>query len=138
MSPAGAGRRGDVVRRARDRQDGAPLAKVPTLADVAQRPDLIDELPTSGCAALIVQAGVIQQRLAARIAVAPPPVTFSATPEILTAKTAAARLGIARPTLYRKVRTDPDYRALLVDNGARPLRCDVKKLDALLRRSAVP
>ena len=53
---------------------------------------------------------------------------------LLAVHEAASRLGMKAATLYRRHKTDPAIRALVVDNGTRKLLFSPQKIEAFLRR----
>ena len=53
---------------------------------------------------------------------------------LLDVHQAASRLGMKTATLYRRHKTDPAIRALVVDNGTRKLLFSPQKIEAFLRR----
>jgi len=117
-----------------ERLDGATAAVgVPSLAEVAARPDLIEQLPLDVCESLVVQAATLEVRLMMRIARAGAAAS-SAGAELLDVNAAARLLGLAPDTLYRKVRHDPAYRSLTVNNGTDRVLLDPRKVKVFITR----
>ena len=106
---------------------------VPSLADVVARPELIEHLPPEVCETFIGQAATLQTRLVVRIARAGVAVS-TAGAELLNVNAAARLLGLAPDTLYRKVRHDPAYRSLTVNNGTDRVLLDPRKVKAFITR----
>ncbi len=109
------------------------ISPVPTLDAIVKQPDLVEHLPLDACEHLFVQAATLQARLVTRIARAGA-VPADGSGDLLDAQTAAKLLGLARDTLYRKVRRDPAYRAMTVDNGTDRIVFDPQRVKAFTKR----
>ena len=115
-----------------DRSPASPVVVgLPSLDDLVTRPDLVEHLPIDTCENLAVQAATLQARLLTRIARAG---ATASTVDLLDVKAAAKLLGLAPDTLYRKVRRDPSYRSLTVDNGTDRVVFDPRKVKAFITR----
>lgn len=108
------------------------VADVPTLAQLAAKPELIDELEPAVCAAMVIEAGALVAHLGARVALAPA-VTVDATPEdrLLTIAEAAAKLHIHPATMKRKLRDLP-YNAAAVVLSRTCVRVSAHRLEQIL------
>jgi hypothetical protein len=113
--------------------DSPVVVGLPSLGDLVTRPDLVEQLPVDACETLAIQAATLQARLLTRIARADARVSAGST-ELLDVKAAAKQLGLAEDTLYRKVRRDPSYRAMTVDNGTDRVVFDPRKVKAFIAR----
>lgn len=111
------------------------LSPVPTLAQVAERPELIDELQPRAVAAVILQAQALITRAATRIAVAPVAVGEAQRAEdrVLAVAEAAGVLGISPFTLRHRAKTT--YRSLVVMRGRR-LGFSARRIQDLIRHRA--
>jgi hypothetical protein len=104
---------------------------MPTLADVAARPELADHLPGSTAGLLALEATALVLRLTVRAVVAPPRLASDAPDTTLTTRQAAEMLGMRVITLHHKAHQDP-WRTLRVDNGTRLLRWSRRRIEAFL------
>lgn len=99
---------------------------VPTLADLAARPELVDQLPGGPMvAALSAQAATLAYRLAMRAACAPMIVAdvpdVDEGPERLTLREAAAFLRLSQSSVAKLARTDLALRRCVARTGTRRL-----------------
>ena len=109
----------------------------PTLADLADHPELIDALPGGPLvAALSAQASALAYRLAMRAACAPMIVDEprALVPEATDLQGAAKIIGLSSSTLATKARHDIAYRRLLVRTGTRRLLFPVEACREFVRR----
>jgi hypothetical protein len=104
---------------------------LPTLSEVAARPELADHLPGSTAGLLALEATALVQRLTVRAVVAPPRLATEADDRLLDTRRAAEMLGMSVSSLQHKARQDP-WRGLLVDNGTRLLRWSRRRIEAFL------
>jgi hypothetical protein len=111
----------------------ASLVAVPTLAEVAADPRLIERLPAPVCGALSAQASALAYALATRYAIAAQPATLAPADadELVDLADAARRLGMARSTLAKRVGREP-YRDLIVRNGTRRLLFSTERIRTFL------
>jgi len=104
----------------------------PTLAEIFQRPELIDGLSPAVCGALVIQAAGLQERLGVRMATALVPVPIPAADELLDLAAAARLLNISLRTLRNRTTREP-YRSLRVNNGTRYVRFSAARIAAYIR-----
>src|SRR5438046_4209157 len=116
-----------------DTVPAAAAVGVPSLTEVVAQPALIAHLPREVCESLVVEAATLQARLLTRIARAGAAVNTAAA-ELLDVNEAARLLGLAPDTLYRKVRHDPAYRSLTVDNSTDRVVLDPRKVKVFITR----
>jgi hypothetical protein len=109
----------------------------PTLAEIAARPELVEQLPGAVAGLLAVEANGLVQRLTIRAVTAPPRMAAEAVDELLDTQTAARLLGMSPITMQHRARQEP-YRHLLVDNGTRSLRWSRRRIETFLTRPSAP
>jgi hypothetical protein len=106
----------------------ASLVAVPTLAEVAADPRLIERLPAPVCGALASQAAALIVQLAARVVASPASGSVADDGALIELAEAARRLGMKPATLRKLVQRDPFVRALTVNNGTDRLVFDPRRI----------